>query len=94
MGDTEIWEIINITADAHPMHTHLASFQLLNRQAFHAAKWTTVYAACTEQPPMVLLLTAWGLPIRICSGTPTAPSGATPPSALTCKGSPQVPAPV
>jgi FtsP/CotA-like multicopper oxidase with cupredoxin domain len=45
VGDTEIWEIINITADAHPMHTHLASFQLLNRQAFNAAAWTTVYAA-------------------------------------------------
>lgn len=45
VGDTEIWEIINITADAHPMHTHLASFQLLNRQAFNAAGWTTAYAA-------------------------------------------------
>ena len=44
VGDTEIWEIINITADAHPMHTHLASFQLLNRQAFQATKWTNVYA--------------------------------------------------
>ncbi len=45
VGDTEIWEVINITADAHPIHTHLASFQLLNRQAFSAAAWTTVYAA-------------------------------------------------
>ena len=44
VGDTEIWEIINITADAHPIHTHLASFQLLNRQAFQATKWTNVYA--------------------------------------------------
>jgi FtsP/CotA-like multicopper oxidase with cupredoxin domain len=44
VGDTEIWEIINITADAHPIHTHLASFQILNRQAFQATKWTNVYA--------------------------------------------------
>jgi len=44
VGDTEIWEIINITADAHPMHTHLASFQLLNRQGFQATSWTNVYA--------------------------------------------------
>jgi FtsP/CotA-like multicopper oxidase with cupredoxin domain len=43
VGDTELWEIINITADAHPMHTHLASFQIVNRQAFQAAKWTNVY---------------------------------------------------
>ncbi len=34
VGDTEIWEIINITADAHPMHTHLVSFQLLDRTPF------------------------------------------------------------
>ncbi len=34
VGDTEIWEIINITADAHPMHLHLTSFQLLDRTPF------------------------------------------------------------
>jgi FtsP/CotA-like multicopper oxidase with cupredoxin domain len=33
-GDTEVWEIINTTMDAHPIHTHLAQFQLLNRQAY------------------------------------------------------------
>jgi FtsP/CotA-like multicopper oxidase with cupredoxin domain len=44
VGDTEIWEIINITADAHPIHTHLTSFQLLNRQGFQATTWTNVYA--------------------------------------------------
>ena len=43
MGDTELWEIINITADAHPMHTHLASFQIVNRQTFQASKWITAY---------------------------------------------------
>jgi spore coat protein A, manganese oxidase len=43
VGDTELWEIINITADAHPMHTHLASFQIVNRQAFQASKWTNIY---------------------------------------------------
>ena len=36
VGATELWEIINITADAHPIHTHLASFQIVNRQAFQA----------------------------------------------------------
>ena len=33
-GNTEIWEIVNMTADAHPIHLHLAGFQLMNRQAF------------------------------------------------------------
>ncbi len=31
-GATELWEIINLTADAHPIHTHLTQFQLMNRQ--------------------------------------------------------------
>ena len=26
-GDTELWEILNLTADAHPIHTHLTQFQ-------------------------------------------------------------------
>ncbi|MBN2034205.1 MAG: multicopper oxidase domain-containing protein [Deltaproteobacteria bacterium] len=44
VGATELWEIINITADAHPIHTHLASHQIVNRQGFQATKWTNVYA--------------------------------------------------
>lgn len=35
VGATELWEIINLTADAHPIHTHLFQFQILNRQAFN-----------------------------------------------------------
>ena len=34
VGATELWEIINISADAHPIHTHLASFQIVDREAF------------------------------------------------------------
>jgi FtsP/CotA-like multicopper oxidase with cupredoxin domain len=45
VGDTEIWEIINITADAHPMHTHLTSFQVLDRTPFQAAGWIAQYDA-------------------------------------------------
>jgi spore coat protein A len=32
VGSTEVWEIINMTADAHPIHLHLVQFQILNRQ--------------------------------------------------------------
>jgi spore coat protein A len=32
IGSTELWEIVNITADAHPIHMHLAQFQILNRE--------------------------------------------------------------
>lgn len=33
VGSTEIWEFLNITEDAHPIHIHLIEFQLLGRQA-------------------------------------------------------------
>ena len=33
VGATEIWEFLNTTVDAHPIHIHLIEFQLLNRQA-------------------------------------------------------------
>jgi bilirubin oxidase len=31
---TEIWEIFNFTADAHPIHLHEVQFQVVNRQRF------------------------------------------------------------
>lgn len=34
VGDTEIWEFYNTTADAHPIHMHLVDFRVLNRQKF------------------------------------------------------------
>ena len=39
LGDTEIWEFANLTADTHPMHLHLAQFQVLGRQAFRAEEY-------------------------------------------------------
>lgn len=32
VGDTEIWEIHNLTVDAHPIHVHLIMFQVINRE--------------------------------------------------------------
>ncbi len=32
LNDTEVWEIYNFTADAHPIHIHQVQFQVLNRQ--------------------------------------------------------------
>jgi FtsP/CotA-like multicopper oxidase with cupredoxin domain len=32
-GNTEVWEIYNFTADAHPIHIHLVQFQVVDRQA-------------------------------------------------------------
>ncbi len=33
-GDVEVWEIANLTADAHPIHFHLVNVQILSRQSF------------------------------------------------------------
>ncbi|HET7089601.1 MAG TPA: multicopper oxidase domain-containing protein, partial [Anaerolineae bacterium] len=33
VGDTEVWEFYNFTADAHPMHIHEITFEVVNRQA-------------------------------------------------------------
>ena len=32
-GATEVWEFFNFTADAHPMHVHEVTFEVVNRQA-------------------------------------------------------------
>jgi len=34
VNDVEMWEIYNATADAHPIHLHLVSFQIVNRESF------------------------------------------------------------
>ncbi|HWS14721.1 MAG TPA: multicopper oxidase domain-containing protein, partial [Candidatus Methylomirabilis sp.] len=44
-GDTEVWEIVNLTADAHPIHLHLVQFQLMNRQNFNVTAYTAAYNA-------------------------------------------------
>jgi FtsP/CotA-like multicopper oxidase with cupredoxin domain len=33
LGSTEIWEIYNFTEDAHPIHIHEVTFEVMNRQA-------------------------------------------------------------
>jgi FtsP/CotA-like multicopper oxidase with cupredoxin domain len=35
-GDTETWEVFNVTGDSHPVHLHLVHFEVLGRKAI---KW-------------------------------------------------------
>ena len=37
VGATEVWEMHNFTADAHPIHVHEVQFQVVNRQPFEGA---------------------------------------------------------
>jgi spore coat protein A len=34
LGATEIWTLINLTDDTHPIHLHLVRFQILDRRRF------------------------------------------------------------
>jgi spore coat protein A len=50
-GNTEVWQIINLTADAHPIHLHLIQFQLVSRQNFNMSKYLKVYNAMPGEGP-------------------------------------------
>jgi spore coat protein A len=41
LGSVEIWELVNLTEDSHPIHLHLVRFQILNRQQFDADEYLT-----------------------------------------------------
>ncbi|HEX6810240.1 MAG TPA: multicopper oxidase domain-containing protein [Planctomycetota bacterium] len=58
-GSTELWEIVNMTADAHPLHLHLVQFQLMNRQRFRR-NYVSVYDALF--PPTAAVDSLTGLP--------------------------------
>ena len=42
-GTTELWQIINLTADAHPIHLHLVQFQIVSRQKFNVSNYNKAY---------------------------------------------------
>jgi spore coat protein A len=71
-GDTEIWEVVNLTADAHPIHLHLVQFQLMNRQGFHVNKYNAVYAAAF---PGGTYAPGFGPPLDYETGNPRALGG-------------------
>ena len=33
-GSTEVWQIVNLTGDTHPIHFHLVNVQIISRQTF------------------------------------------------------------
>ena len=50
LGTTEMWEVVNMTGDAHPIHLHLVQFQLLNRQRYNPARYERAF---TEANPVL-----------------------------------------
>lgn len=51
IGTTEVWRFINQSAVTHPMHLHLASFQVLDRQAFVISGGVPVPTGPVIPPP-------------------------------------------
>jgi len=84
-GTTELWEIINLTADAHPIHLHLVQFQLLNRQNFDVGKYNAAYNAAFTGggwDPMMnkpyvpgVYIPGFGPPLNYNTGNPNALGG-------------------
>jgi Putative multicopper oxidases len=44
-GATEDWIVVNPTADTHPIHLHLAPFQVVSRQNFDVKKYSADWVA-------------------------------------------------
>lgn len=54
LGTTEIWELVNLTEDSHPIHLHMVRFQVLDRRKFdvydYQSKNTLRYLAPAMPP--------------------------------------------
>jgi spore coat protein A len=57
VDSTEIWEIYNFTADAHPIHLHLVNFEILDRKDFEyditGTQTTTQHNGTTGEAPEI-----------------------------------------
>jgi FtsP/CotA-like multicopper oxidase with cupredoxin domain len=54
-GATEVWEVGNMTEDAHPIHIHLVQFQVVSRRPFDVDTYLALFEARTQPgdgPPM------------------------------------------
>ncbi|WP_236585330.1 multicopper oxidase domain-containing protein [Dyella sp. EPa41] len=55
LGSTEIWSLVNLTGDTHPIHLHLVRFQILDRRPFDVNAYleskTLRYTGPAQPPP-------------------------------------------
>jgi spore coat protein A len=67
-GDTEIWQVINLTGDAHPIHLHLVQFQLVSRQNYNVNRYGRKYEEAFEAAGQPGVVDAWGPPLDYNTG--------------------------
>lgn len=55
LGSTEMWSLVNLTEDTHPIHLHLVRFQILDRRPYdvdeYMEKKTIRYVGPAQEPP-------------------------------------------
>ena len=51
-GSVEIWELVNLTEDSHPIHLHMVRFQILERQPFDVDSYITHKTMKVAGPPV------------------------------------------
>lgn len=52
VGSTEDWIFVNLTPSTHPIHLHLAQFQLVSRQEFMVGAYRNDWIAINGEPPL------------------------------------------
>jgi spore coat protein A len=50
VGTVEDWVFVNLTGDTHPMHMHLATFQVMGRTPFDAEAYEAAYGGASGVP--------------------------------------------
>lgn len=53
-GDTEMWEIVNLTGESHPIHIHLLDFRIVNRQRLSSGG-TNIWSGNRTNPPAMVI---------------------------------------
>lgn len=51
LGATEIWELVNLTDDTHPIHLHQVRFRILDRRPFDQDEFLATQTVRYLQPP-------------------------------------------
>jgi spore coat protein A, manganese oxidase len=52
LNTVEVWNLINLTPDSHPIHLHLVHFQILNRQPFDVEHYMSTGEIIFTGPPV------------------------------------------
>jgi FtsP/CotA-like multicopper oxidase with cupredoxin domain len=83
IGTTEVWQFINLTVDAHPMHPHLVKHQIVQRQRLNVG----AYKAALCGSPTCQPGTAPGNEMQVVPDvTPFLITGVTPVTAASVEG--------